>query len=160
MDTIIRKALKDDLPEILSLIKELAAYEKAPEEVKLTIQQLEKDGFGDKACFEALLAEQKGECCGMALYYYTYSTWKGRCLYLEDIIIREKHRRKGIGEKLFNELLNIAAKEKVVQMKWQVLEWNQPAINFYKKYKADFDDEWTNVRLTKKQIDTFSDDSL
>lgn len=165
---IIRKARKKDLPQILSLIKELAAFEKAPKEVKVTLQELARDGFGKKKVYDCFIAEQvrsqeigvrrkrksvnsepptQNFILGIALYYIKYSTWKGRCIYLDDIIVTESLRGKGIGKKLFEEVIKVAKKMKVRKLEWQVLNWNEPAINFYKKYSTVFDYEWINCKL-------------
>lgn len=156
----VRKAKKEDLPSVLSLIKELASYEKAPEEVKVTAKELEKDGFGKKKIFECFVAcltpsfppllEERGPegaVVGIALYYIKYSTWKGKCIYLDDIIVTESLRGHGIGKQLFEAVLQVAKKMKARKLEWQVLEWNKPAINFYKKYSTVFDAEWINCKL-------------
>ncbi|MBT4727002.1 MAG: GNAT family N-acetyltransferase [Bacteroidetes bacterium] len=158
MKIIIRKANKADLPEVLNLIKELALYEKAPDEVTITIEELEKDGFGDQPMYEVILAESdEEEIIGMSFYYYAYSTWKGKCLYLEDIIVKEEFRGKGIGKQLFDATVLKAKEVKAKRMMWQVLDWNTPAIEFYKqKYKAEISSEWLNGRLTEEQIQNFT----
>ncbi|MBT6837099.1 MAG: GNAT family N-acetyltransferase [Bacteroidetes bacterium] len=158
MKIIIRKANKADLPEVLNLIKELALYEKAPDEVTITIEELEKDGFGDQPMYEVILAESdEEEIIGMSFYYYAYSTWKGKCLYLEDIIVKEEFRGKGIGKQLFDATVLKAKEVKAKRMMWQVLDWNTPAIEFYKqKYKAEISSEWLNGRLTEEQIQHFT----
>lgn len=144
----IRKARKKDLSSILLLVKELATYEKAANEVKVTVKELERDGFGKKKVFDCFVAEAPGnKIVGIALYYVKYSTWKGRCLYLDDIIVTESMRGKKIGKKLFDEVVAVAKKMKVRKLEWQVLNWNEPAINFYKKYSTVFDKEWTNCKL-------------
>ncbi len=143
----IRKARKKDVPEILLLIKELAAYEKSPHEVKVSAKELLRDGFGKKKVYECFIAETKNKITGIALYYIKYSTWKGRCIYLDDIIVTEKMRGQGIGKKLFDEVIKSAKKMKVRKLEWQVLNWNEPAINFYKKYSTVFDNEWINCKL-------------
>lgn len=148
----IRKAKQTDLPKIYELILELAEYEKAPGEVSLSLEQFEQDFRDDKPKFYILLAENKDEILGMAFYFFTYSTWKGKCLYLEDFIIKDKFRRNGIGKKIFNEVLRIAKSEKVHRFAWQVLEWNEPAIKFYENYDCQMDGEWVNCRMTFDQI--------
>jgi GNAT superfamily N-acetyltransferase len=148
----IRKGTIQDLPHILNLIKELAAYEKAPHEVEVTVEQMENWGFGDDKIFDFFVAEKNGNIVGMALYYYKYSTWKGKCLFLEDIIVTESERRFGIGKLLFDEVAKVAKAEGVKRMEWQVLEWNQPAIQFYKKYNTNFDNEWINCKLTYNDL--------
>ena len=133
MDTNIRKGKASDLPQVLELINELALYEKAPQEVTVTIAELIEDSFGDNPVFYFFVAEQGTQILGTAIYYIKYSTWKGRCVYLEDIIVKESQRGKKIGKHLFEAVIleckNLGAK----RMEWQVLDWNEPAINFYKK---------------------------
>lgn len=148
----IRRGRKNDLPRTLELIKELATYERAPDEVITTVEQMEHDGFGANPIFGFFVAEEDGSIVGISLYYWRYSTWKGKRLYLEDIIVTESHRGKGIGKLLFDRTLQHALDEGCTGMMWQVLEWNQPAINFYKKYNAKLDDEWTNCSLERDQI--------
>ncbi|GGF03465.1 L-amino acid N-acyltransferase YncA [Chishuiella changwenlii] len=144
---VIREARKEDCSRILELIKELALYEKAPEQVTVTLAEMEECGFGDKPVWGSLVAEIDNEIVGIALHYDRYSTWKGRRLYLEDLIVTEKMRGTGIGKLLLDELIVYAKENKYNGMVWQVLDWNEPAINFYKKYKADFDSEWINVSV-------------
>jgi GNAT superfamily N-acetyltransferase len=148
----IRQGKEKDVPAILMLIKELAEYEKALDEVEITEEELLRDGFGQMPLYEFIVAELSGEVVGMALYYFKYSTWKGKALYLEDIIVKEKYRRKGIGEELFKAVIKRAGDENVRRMDWQVLEWNAPAIRFYKKFQANLDGEWINGKLTENQI--------
>lgn len=155
MEVKIRKGFREDVPEILRLIKELATYERAPLDVEITVEDLERDGFGDQPIFRFFVAELEGKICGMALYYIKYSTWKGRCLFLEDIIVREEFRRHKIGKKLFEAVVAVAKEMKVRRVEWQVLDWNEPAIRFYEKYKAEFLKEWVSCRLTEKQIREF-----
>ncbi|MBI4947047.1 MAG: GNAT family N-acetyltransferase [Bacteroidetes bacterium] len=145
---IIRKARKRDMPSVLALIHELATFEKARHEVKVTLAELERDGFGKKKAYNCFVAETSDtKIVGMALYFFKYSTWKGRCVYLDDIIVTTSMRRKGIGKKLFDEVIAVAKKMKVRKLEWQVLHWNKPAINFYKKYSTVFDNEWINCKL-------------
>ena len=147
MDINIRKATKSDLPEVLLLVKELALYEKAPEEVTITLEELEKDGFGEHPIYWILLAEIENRIVGMSFYYIRYSTWKGKCLYLEDIIVKEAFRGNKVGKFLFEATINAAKEMNAKQMNWQVLDWNEPAINFYKKFSAEMDPEWINGKL-------------
>ena len=148
----IRLGEKKDLPRVLELVKELAAYEKAPHEVINTVALMEQDGFGSNAIFGMYVAENETGIVGISLYYWRYSTWKGKRLYLEDIIVTEKERGSGIGKLLFDRTMQKALDENCSGMMWQVLEWNEPAINFYKKYGAKLDDEWTNCTLEADQI--------
>jgi len=142
----IRPATPKDVPYIFDLIKELALYEKAPEQVSNTSENLHYDLFEAPIC-EAIVAEENEEILGFALYYTSYSTWKGRCLYLEDFYVKEKCRKRGIGKLLFDEVVRIAKAKKVKRMDWQVLEWNEPGLQFYKKENATLDSEWVNGRL-------------
>lgn len=147
MNVSIRKATKNDLPEVLALVKELALYEKAPHEVTITLQELEKDGFGEHPLFWIILAENKQGIVGMSFYYIRYSTWKGKCLYLEDIVVKEAFRGQKIGELLFKETIKTAQEMNAKLINWQVLDWNEPAINFYKKFNAELDPTWINGKL-------------
>lgn len=152
---IIREGKKEDVPVVFSLIKELALYEKAPEEVTLTLNQLEEDGFGENPIYGLFVAESANTIVGIALYYEKYSTWTGRCIFLEDIIVTESQRGNGIGHELFEAVIGVAKERNSARMEWQVLDWNEPAINFYKKYNATLDGEWLNGKLTREQIQQF-----
>jgi GNAT superfamily N-acetyltransferase len=153
MNKVIREGTSKDLPRLLELIIELAVYEKEPNAVEVTIEQLEKDGFGEHPLFSFFVAEINGTIEGIALHYFKYSTWKGKCLFLEDIVVNKAFRGKGIGKLLFDEVVKVAAKHHCKRMEWQVLKWNTPAIEFYKnKYDANLDAEWLNGRLVDKQI--------
>lgn len=149
---IIRQAVQEDAPGILALIRELALYEKAPHEVTNTEEDLVRDGFGENPAFSCLVAELDGKIIGISLFYVRYSTWKGKMLYLEDIIVTESQRGKGTGDKLFRATAAEAHRLQMNGMIWQVLEWNTPAIRFYEKYGAIFDTEWTNVKLSKNRL--------
>ena len=148
MEINIRRAVKEDCVRLLELIQELADYEKAPQEVTVTMDHFVESGFGDKPVWWAFVAEADGQVEGFAMYYIRYSTWKGQRMYLEDLIVTEKMRGKGLGKMLFDQLIVEAKEMKFSGIAWQVLEWNEPAINFYKKYKAHFDPEWINCSLT------------
>jgi GNAT superfamily N-acetyltransferase len=156
MKTTIRKGVKKDLPSVLELIKELADYENSKEEVTITLQDLENDGFGDRPWFWFLVAEKNNKIVGLSFYWIRYSTWKGKFLFLEDFVIKEECRREGIGSKLFEETIKICKKLNLNGMIWQVLDWNTPAIDFYKKYDAAISKEWLNGKLTKKQIENIN----
>ena len=151
MDSIIRKAEKKDCPRLLELIHELAMYEKAPHEVTVDLDHFEESGFGENPVWWAFVAASpnpsKGgeeEVHGFALYYIRYSTWKGQCIYLEDLLVTEKMRGKGLGKLLFEKVIEETKARNFKRMVWQVLDWNEPAINFYKKYNATLDPEWMN----------------
>ena len=152
MNITLRNAVKTDIPDILSLIKELALYERAPQEVTITAEDLMQDGFGENPIFHAIMADADGAVAGMAFYYFSYSTWKGKCMYLEDIIVKEHLRGNTIGTILFEKMIEIARQNKVKRLHWQVLDWNEPAINFYKKYDAVLDNTWVNGKLTDEQL--------
>src|SRR5687768_6448530 len=141
MNITIRKGVKQDLPQVLDLVKELAAYEKAPLEVAVTIEEMERDGFGEYPAFGFFVAEADSRILGIALYYIKYSTWKGKCIFLEDIIVTEQFRKYGIGKRLFETVVQVAKELKARRMEWQVLEWNTPAISFYEKLNSNFDKE-------------------
>jgi len=143
----IRSANKSDMPSVLELIQELATYENEPNAVINTVAQLEKDGFGDTKVFDCIVAETGGDVVGFALYFTGYSTWKGRTLYLEDFLVKKAFRGTGIGKLLFDEVVAEAKRRGVNRMDWQVLDWNEPAIAFYKKNNALLDGEWLNGRL-------------
>jgi GNAT superfamily N-acetyltransferase len=147
MEINIRRAIKEDCPRLLELIKELAVYERAPDDVTVTMEHFEQSGFGKQPVWWAFVAEVNGRVEGFALYYIRYSTWKGQAMYLEDIIVTESMRGKKLGRLLFDRLIDEAREKKWSRIIWQVLEWNEPAINFYKKYNADFDPEWINCSL-------------
>lgn len=156
MNTIIRKGTKEDMPAVHALIRELALYEKAPQEVTNTVADMLLDGFGPHPVFYCLVAEENGVVNGIAIYHLKYSTWKGKGIYLDDIIVTEKMRGKGIGKLLFAEVIRDAKRMKAKQLHWQVLDWNEPAIAFYKKYQASFDPEWLNCKLNESQIEQFT----
>lgn len=147
MSLTIRNAVKADCPRLLELIKELALFENAPEEVTVSMQEFEDSGFGENPVWWAFVGEYEGEIIGMSLYYIRYSTWKGRRLYLEDIIITESMRGKGFGKDLLDHTIAYAKEQGYSGMMWQVLDWNTPAIDFYKKYNTKFDEEWINVNI-------------
>lgn len=151
----IRKGLEADIKQALALVQELANYEKAPQEVEVTTQEMTAWGFGADKQFDFYVAEENEIIVGMALYYYKYSTWKGKCLFLEDIIVTQTQRGEGIGKLLFEQVAQIAKEQKVRRMEWQVLDWNEPAIGFYKKYQSHFDGEWINCKLTMEQLQQF-----
>lgn len=144
---IIREAKKEDCPRLMELVQELAVYEREPDAVTVSLQHFEESGFGEQPVWWAIVAELDGVIVGFALYYIRYSTWKGQRMYLEDLIVTEEHRGKGIGKQLLDKLIVIARGKSYGAVHWQVLDWNEPAINFYKKYNADFDPQWLNVSV-------------
>ncbi|TVP48302.1 MAG: GNAT family N-acetyltransferase [Mongoliibacter sp.] len=150
----IRKGKIEDLPRVLELVNELAIYEKAPNEVINTVELMEKDGFGENPVFGFYVAvkDSSSEIIGISIFYYRYSTWKGKRLYLEDIVVTESERGNGAGKLLFDRTLEKSLEENCSGMTWQVLDWNSPAINFYKKYGADLEEEWINCNLQDFQI--------
>ncbi len=148
----IREGIEGDLPRVLDLVKELAAYERALGEVSNTVQAMKEDGFGKKPIFGFFVAEANEAIVGVSLFYYRYSTWKGKRLYLEDIIVTERMRGQGIGKLLFEATLHYSMNQKCTGMMWQVLDWNEPAINFYKKYNTKMDGEWVNCTLEAAEI--------
>ncbi|PZR22731.1 MAG: GNAT family N-acetyltransferase [Citrobacter freundii] len=148
MPITIRRAVKEDCPRLLELINELAVYEKAPEEVTVTFDHFVESGFGKQPVWWAFVAEVDGTVQGFALYYIRYSTWKGQRLYLEDLIVTEEMRGKGLGKLLFDRLIEETKEKGFSGMVWQVLDWNEPAINFYKKYNASFDGGWINCAVS------------
>jgi len=148
----IRKGEKKDLPTILELIKELAEYENSLHEVSINLKDLENDGFNEAPSYYFLVAEKNDKIVGMSFYWIRYSTWKGKFLFLEDFIVKTKYRRQGVGKKLFNATIKICQKLKLNGMCWQVLDWNKPAIEFYKQYNAEISGDWLNGKLTKSQI--------
>ena len=152
MDITLRKGIKEDLPQVLELIKELAEYENALDQVEVTLDQLEKDGFEGHPHYYLLVAEYDNQIIGVCFYFIRYSTWKGKVMFLEDFVVKEEYRRMGIGSMLFEEIIKITKKENMDGLHWQVLDWNTPALNFYKKYNASISSTWLNGRLDKKQI--------
>ncbi|MFM8432674.1 MAG: N-acetyltransferase family protein [Bacteroidota bacterium] len=154
-EAFIRKGKKSDLPAVLRLIKELAEFEKAPEQVTNTLEAMETDGFGLRPVFGFHVAELKAEIVGVALYYVKYSTWKGKGLFLDDLIVTEKHRGLGIGSKLFMAYMEEARVIDAKQVHWQVLDWNTPAIRLYEKWGANIDATWHDCKMTSQQIHDF-----
>ena len=140
----IRKAVKEDCSRLLELVRELAVYEKAPDEVTVTLDHFIESGFGSNPVWWAFVAEENGIINGFALYYIRYSTWKGQRMYLEDILVTESARGHGLGSLLMNALIEEARIRNFTGITWQVLHWNEPALNFYRKFNVRFDDEWVN----------------
>lgn len=148
MEIKIRRAVKDDCQRMMELVQELAVYEKEPDAVTVTFEHFVESGFGDKPVWWAFVAEADGKVEGFALWYIRYSTWKGQRMYLEDFLVSEKLRGKGIGKLLFDTLLEECKAKQYSGMVWQVLDWNEPAINFYKKYsQVNIDAGWLNCSV-------------
>ncbi len=144
---VVRRAVKEDCPRMLELVNELALYERAPQEVTVTLSHFEESGFGANPVWWAFVVEENRMIQGFALYYIRYSTWKGQRMYLEDIIVTEAARGRGLGKILMDALIADAKEKQFSGIVWQVLEWNEPALNFYRKYNASFDPEWVNASL-------------
>jgi len=147
MEILIREAKISDCDAMMDLIHELAIYEKAPNEVTVSLEEFKDAGFGSNPVWFAFVAETDNKIIGMSLFYIRYSTWKGRRIYLEDLIVNEPYRGYGIGKKLLDRTVAYAKDNNYTGMMWQVLDWNEPAIKFYEKYNANFDGEWVNVNL-------------
>ena len=152
MNALIRKAEKKDSLAILNLIKELALFEKEPESVKLKLTDIENDGFGTKPLFECIVAEINERIIGMAIYYPRYSTWNGPTIHLEDLIVSEQYKGKGIGTQLYSNFIKMALNSGVKRVEWNVLDWNSPAINFYKKSGAKVLDDWRSVQMHRSEM--------
>ncbi len=152
---IIRKGEKKDMPSVLELIQELAIFEKEPDAVVVTVADLERDGFGEKPLFYTFIAELEGNIVGMALYYYRYSTWKGKTIHLEDLIIKEEMRGSGLGFALYSEIIVQGKRDNVRRIEWNVLDWNTPAIDFYIKSGAKVLDDWRVAQMDEKGINEF-----
>ena len=152
---IIREGKKEDMAVVLELIKELAAFEKEPDAVVVTVADLERDGFGENPLFYTFIALLEEQIVGVALYYYRYSTWKGRTIHLEDLIVKENNRGAGVGHALYKEVIAQGKKDGVRRIEWNVLDWNTPAINFYKKSGALVLDDWRVAQMDTIGIDNF-----
>lgn len=152
---IIRKAEATDMPAVLGLIKELAVFEKEPDAVKVTVDDLVRDGFSSHPLFHCFVAERGNDIIGIALYYYRYSTWKGKTIHLEDLIVKESERGTGAGFALYSEIIAQGKRDKVRRIEWNVLDWNTPAVNFYKNTGAKVLDDWRVVQLDEEGIDAF-----
>ena len=152
---IIRKATKNDMPSVLELIQELAVFEKEPEAVVVTVDDLKRDGFSENPLFQCFVAEEEHEIIGMALYYYRFSTWKGKTIHLEDLIVKEDKRGTGAGFALYTEIIKKGKAENVRRIEWNVLDWNTPAIDFYEKSGAKVLGDWRVVHMDDKGIEQF-----
>ncbi|MFV0540393.1 MAG: GNAT family N-acetyltransferase [Aestuariibaculum sp.] len=151
----IRKAKKTDMPQVLVLINQLAVFEKEPDAVEVTLEDLEKDGFGDTPAFFCFVAEAEGKVEGIALCYFRYSTWKGKAIHLEDLIVNDTMRGHGIGSALLDEVVKYGHALKVKRINWEVLDWNTPAISFYEKKGANILNDWRVVHLDENGIKNY-----
>ncbi|MBB1149099.1 MULTISPECIES: GNAT family N-acetyltransferase [unclassified Myroides] len=151
----VRTATPADMPAVLNLIQELATFEKEPDAVIITVEDLIRDGFGPQPLFRVWVAEQDSEIIGMALFYYRYSTWKGKTIHLEDLIVTEKARGTGAGLALYKQVIALAKEEQVKRVEWVVLNWNTPAIEFYKKTGAHVLEDWYTVQMNEQGINAF-----
>ena len=152
---IIRKATEKDMPYVLELIQELATFEKEPDAVVVTVADLIRDGFSEHPLFHCYVAEKENTIIGMALFYYRYSTWKGKTIHLEDLIVKADQRGTGAGFALYKEIIKQGKKDKVRRIEWNVLDWNTPAIDFYKKSGAKVLDDWRVVQMDENGIEQF-----
>lgn len=157
MDFNIRKAKKEDMPMVHELIKDLAIFEKEPDAVEVTISDLERDGFDQNPEFMCFVAEKENRIEGLALVYYRYSTWKGKVLHLEDLIVKESSRGTGLGTALLDEVVRFGKEQKVKRISWEVLDWNTPAIDFYEKKGANVLRDWHVVQLDEPGIKNYID---
>lgn len=152
---MIRKATEKDMPFVLELIQELATFEKEPDAVVVTVADLVRDGFSENPLFQCIVAEKENTIIGMALFYYRYSTWKGKTIHLEDLIVKADQRGTGAGFALYKEIIKQGKKDKVRRIEWNVLDWNTPAIAFYKKSGAKVLDDWRVVQMDESGIERF-----
>lgn len=155
MSFMVRKAERQDMPQVLDLIKELAVFEKEPDAVEVTVEDLEKEGYGNNPLFHCFVAELDKKIVGIALVYYRFSTWKGRTIHLEDLIVSESHRGTGIGMALYKKVMEFADDNKVKRVEWNVLDWNTNAIEFYENTGAHILDDWRVVQMSKEGLDNF-----
>lgn len=155
MNFTVREADRADMPAVLELIKDLADFEKEPEAVITTVEILEAEGFGEQPLFHCFVAEREGKIEGMALFYYRFSTWKGRTLHLEDLIVKEASRGTGMGGALFRKVIEFAREKQVKRTEWVVLDWNQHAIDFYERCGADILKDWYTVQMDEEGMRKF-----
>ncbi|TRX38517.1 GNAT family N-acetyltransferase [Flavobacterium sp. ZT3R18] len=156
----IRKGNKEDMAGVLALIQELAVFEKEPEAVLITVDDLVRDGFGANPLFHVFVAEVEKEIVGIALYYYRYSTWKGKIIHLEDLVVKDKMRGTGLGYALYSEIIKQGKRDNVRRIDWHVLDWNTPAIDFYEKSGAKVLKNWYLVQMDEAAINDFVDNKL
>ena len=153
---IVRQARKEDMPQVLELIKELAVFEKEPETVvEVTLEELQQAGFSENPQFTCFVVDHYGKILGMALVYFRFSTWKGKTIHLEDLIVRQQERGKGIGMMLYKRVMEFAKEENVKRVNWVVLDWNTDAIRFYEKTGAEVLDDWRLVEFNKIALNNF-----
>ncbi len=152
-DIIIRAGTEKDLPDVLDMIVELAIFEKEESAVENTIEMLRENGFGEQPVYHLLIAERAGKTLGMAMYYYCHSSWKGKMLYLDDLVVREAYRREGLGTLLIKKLFKVGEQNKVKGIKWEVLDWNTPAVNLYKKIGMRIEDQWWSCKAFGSEYD-------
>lgn len=152
----IRKGTKEDMSAVLALIQELAILEKEPDAVVVTVADLERDGFGSNPLFETFVAEHNGEIIGMALFYYRYSTWKGKTIHLEDLIVKESYRGTGAGSALYTAVMQHAKAQGLRRVEWAVLDWNKPAVNFYEKTGAKVFSDWRVAQMDEQALTAFT----
>ncbi|WP_410006532.1 N-acetyltransferase family protein [Aequorivita nionensis] len=152
---IVREAIKNDMPQVLELIKELAIFENEPNAVEVTVTDLEREGFGENPLFTCFVAVLDDEIVGAALVYFRFSTWKGRTLHLEDLIVKEAHRSKGIGEALYKQVMKFAYERGLKRVAWDVLDWNKGAIKFYERSGANIVKDWRVVHMDEKSLKNY-----
>lgn len=155
MNLLIRAATPEDMPKVLELIQELAVFEKEPEAVEISVTDLVRDGFGKHPAFTCFVAEVEGKVQGMALCYFRYSTWKGKTIHLEDLVIREDFRQKGLGKALYTQVIRYAKEQGVKRTEWVVLDWNTPARDFYSRTGARIFEDWCTVQMDEKAMEEF-----
>ncbi|WP_024769911.1 GNAT family N-acetyltransferase [Aquimarina macrocephali] len=159
MNYVIRDAREEDMTQVLGLIQELAIFEKEPDAVEITVEELIREGFGDRPLFHCFVAEVKGEIVGIALVYYRFSTWQGRSVHLEDLIVKKSMRGTGLGSALYKEVLKYAKSKGVRRVEWVVLDWNTPAIDFYEKSGAKLLKDWYLVQMDQDGVNKFVSES-
>ncbi|NGY36374.1 GNAT family N-acetyltransferase [Flavobacterium sp. XN-5] len=157
---IIRKGIPEDMTAVLALIQELADFEKEPDAVLVTVDDLVRDGFGANPLFNVFVAEVESEVVGIALYYYRYSTWKGKIIHLEDLVVKDKMRGTGVGYALYSEIIKQGKRDNVRRIDWHVLDWNTPAIDFYEKSGASVYKNWYLAQMDEEAINDFVDNKL
>ncbi len=155
MDYTIRLATADDMQDVHRLITELAVFEKEPDAVEVSVEDLKRDGFSEPPAFKAYVAEKESEIVGMALFYERYSTWVGKIIHLEDLIVTQSARGTGVGKALYTELLHFAATEGVKRVTWEVLDWNTHAIDFYERTGATILEGWRVVHMKEGNLKKF-----